>query len=205
MKEVLKKIAPALRRLGFRGSGQNYRKVVGDFVFVVNFQGSRAGDEFFVNLGAQPTFAPAEGNADLAELKEYECILRRRVGKAWPWQMDAGTLVEVETEIESAQATFFSHAQTLREALASDSIDILLRKFSAGTTEARASLHLARAATNLGLPAVARRLVERGLELAGEKATLLRADLQRVLHQSAEAAQQGVAPDGRSPPAPARG
>jgi hypothetical protein len=31
VQDVLKKIAPVLRGLGFRGSGQNYRKVDGDF------------------------------------------------------------------------------------------------------------------------------------------------------------------------------
>lgn len=54
VREVLEKLVPSLRTIGFRGSGQTYRKTEGDFVFVVNFQGSRSGDEFYVNLGAQP-------------------------------------------------------------------------------------------------------------------------------------------------------
>ena len=84
VKEVLKRVGPTLRALGFRGSGQNYRKQEGDFIFVINFQGSRWGDRFYVNLGAQPIFIPAEGDADLTKLKEYECVLRRRVGNEWP-------------------------------------------------------------------------------------------------------------------------
>lgn len=87
MREVLQRIAPVIRALGYRGSGQNYRKTEGDFVFVINFQSSSWGDRFYVNLGAQPVFIPAEGDADLKRLKEYECVLRRRVGEEWPWQM----------------------------------------------------------------------------------------------------------------------
>jgi hypothetical protein len=133
-------------------------------------------------------FIPAEGNADLRTLKEYECILRRRVGKEWPWQMSDGLLAALQAEITSTQATFFGKAQTLRTALAVDSPDDLLRKFSSGTTEARATLHLARAAIKLGHVEIARRLVDRGLELATDQATILRSELRSVLDPSAESA-----------------
>lgn len=185
MKEVLKKVAPVLRALGFRGSGQNYRRSEGDFVFVINFQSSRSGDNFYVNLGAQPVFIPAEGDADLAKLKEHECILRRRVGKEWPWRMSDKLFASLEAEITSAQSAFFGNAQTLRSALAVDSPDDLLRRFSDGTTEARATLHLARAAAKLGHRETARKLVDRGLELAGDRATSLRSELKRVLEAPA--------------------
>jgi hypothetical protein len=114
MKEVLKRVAPILRALGFRGSGQNYRKAEGDFVFVINFQGSRWGDNFYVNLGAQPVFIPAEGDADLGKLKEYECMLRRRVGAEWPWEMSDERFVALQADITSSQATFFGNAQTVQ-------------------------------------------------------------------------------------------
>jgi hypothetical protein len=181
MKDLLKRIAPFLRGMGFRGSGQNYRKVDGDFVLVINIQGSRWGDNFYVNLGAQPIFVPAEGNADLKTLKEYECILRRRVGQEWPWQMSDDHFTELEAEITSTQASFFGHAQTLRAALAVDAPENLLRKFSSGTTEARATLHLARAASTLGHFDTAQKLVTRGVELAGDTGTILRSELQDVL------------------------
>ena len=181
MKEVLKRVAPSLRALGFRGSGQNYRKEEGDFIFIINFQGSRWGDNFYVNLGAQPIFIPAEGDADLGKLKEYECVLRQRVGKEWPWQMSDHLFASLEAEIATAQTVFFGNAQTLRNAIATDSPDELLRKFSSGTTKARAALNLARAAAHLGHLETARSLVDRGLELADDGATILRAELRRVL------------------------
>ncbi|HEY6094727.1 MAG TPA: DUF4304 domain-containing protein [Gallionellaceae bacterium] len=195
MKEILKRVAPFIRALGFRGSGQNYRKAEGDFIFVINFQGSRWGENFYINLGAQPVFIPAEGDANLDKLKEYECMLRRRVGTEWPWEMSDGLFASLKEELLSAQAEFFGRAQTLRSALAIYSPDELLRKFSAGTTEARATLHLARAATKLGHMETARKLVDRGLELAGDRATILQAELTRVLEQSGT----GAAHDGATP------
>jgi len=181
MKELLQRIAPALRALGYRGSGQNFRITETDFVFVVNFQGSSWGDRFYVNLGAQPAFIPAEGDADLKKLKEYQCILRRRVGDVWPWQMTDGEFAAFQAEVTKAQAEFFGHVRTLPAALATGSIDELLRGFGSGTSEPRAALHLARAARALGHLETARELVERGLESAVEGATTLRDELRAVL------------------------
>ncbi|MCI0390486.1 MAG: DUF4304 domain-containing protein [Acidobacteria bacterium] len=106
MREVLKKLAPSLRSLGFRGSGQYFHKTEGAFIFVVNFQGSRGGDEFFINLGAQPVFIPTEGNAnpDPKRLKEYECIFRTRVGDRWRWEMSDAKIGTLEAVLDAATA-----------------------------------------------------------------------------------------------------
>lgn len=180
LKEVLKELGAHVRTLGFKGSGQNFRKVEGDYIFVINIQGSRSGDVFFVNLGAQPVFVPAECNASLSSLKEYECVMRRRVGNEWPWSLDEVALLALKRAIEMALDQFVGTALTLRTAIAHDTVDELLRKFSLGTTPARAALHLARAASFLGHAAIADVLVERGLTLAGERATGLIHDLQAV-------------------------
>jgi hypothetical protein len=182
VRDILKKLAPALRAAGFRGSGQNWRKTDGDFRLIINFQGSPTGDKFYVNLGAQPIFIPPECDADLSKLKEYECILRTRVGRERPWDLSEVDAAALEAEILAAQKSFFGHASTLRAALAKDDIEVLIEKFSAGTTRARATLYLARAAAALGHRARALELVERGLDLAGD-AYMLRADLQRIKQQ----------------------
>ncbi|WP_143036450.1 DUF4304 domain-containing protein [Collimonas sp. OK242] len=182
--EIFKKIAPTLRSLGFRGTGQNFRKSDNDFAFVINLQVSRSGENFFVNLGAQPTFIPAEGNAELGKLKEYECILRKRVGKDWSFHMSEEAIASLIAEISSAQASFFGDVQTMRQALAVEPPEELLRRFSSGTTQARATLHLARGAVKLGYLNVAKQLVEYGLLIAGDAATLLRADLEAVRNAS---------------------
>ena len=180
MEDALKRIGPILRSLGFRGSGQNFRKADGDFIFVINFQGSRWASNFYVNLGAQPTFIPAERDADLSKLKEYECVLRRRVGGDWPWDLSEERFNALVQAITATQADFFGNAQTLRSALAVDTPGELTRKFSSGTTEARSTLHLARAAVALGHRDTALALVARGMELAPDRAVHLRDDLEKV-------------------------
>jgi len=180
LKEILKELGVHLRTLGFKGSGQNFRKVEDDYVFVINIQGSRWGDVFFINLGAQPMFIPAECDASLSSLKEYECVMRQRVGEEWSWSLDEGALLTLKREIAIALDEFVGTALTLRAAIAHDTVDELLRKFSLGAPPARAALHLARAASFLGHVAIADELIERGLALAGERATGLIHDLQAV-------------------------
>jgi hypothetical protein len=95
MREILKRLGAALRMEGFRGSGQDFRKHEDDFIFLVNFQRSKWGNEFFVNLGAQPDFIPLDFNADWATLKEYDCCFQRRVGGTWkmePTEAEASAL-----------------------------------------------------------------------------------------------------------------
>lgn len=180
MKELLKSLGVHIRSLGFKGSGQNFRRVEDEYIFVINFQASRTGEVFYVNLGAQPTFIPAEGGAALATLKEYECVMRSRVGKEWSWNLEGDALLALAREIEARQAEFFGLVRTLRSSICTDSVNELLRKFSAGNPPERATLHLARAAAFLGCAATANALIERGLSTAGERATGLIYDLRLV-------------------------
>ncbi len=180
MTDFLKDLGAHVRQLGFKGSGQNFRKVEGDFVFVFNIQKSRTGEGFFINLGAQPAFIPAERDAALSSLKAYECVMRERVGDEWPLPPDEPTRLALMREIDIAQDAFFGLVRTLKDALARDSADELIRKFSVGTTQGRVALHLVRAAAALGHVDAAEALVVRGLALAGERAVSLIADLQAV-------------------------
>jgi hypothetical protein len=185
MREILSKLAIPLRRLGFKGSGQNFRRIDGDFIFVINFQGSRWGDVFYINLGAQPLFIPAENEEmpDPRKLKEYECVLRTRVGDQYPWRMTERETQELVIRLDVAQRNFFDRAQRLRSAIESDPSETLLHEFCAGTTKARAALHLARACVALGHSEKALQLVRSGLELAGDQATGLRAQLNKILEK----------------------
>lgn len=200
MREVLKKLAPSLRRDGFRGSGRNFRKVEGDFIFVVNFQGDRSGGDFYVNLGAQPLFIPAEGNvnADPKTLKEYECIFRRRVGKEWSGEMSDYQIKRLDSELLTTQSAFFAHAQTFREALRTSSAETLIREFSAGMTKARAALHLARGSLALGFHDNAATLAHFGLELADGRADILQEELHRVLKDAGATPRKDAVEKGAS-------
>ena len=180
MKETLQNLGAHIRALGFKGSGQNFRRVEDDYLFIINIQGSRSGDVFYINLGAQPTFIPAECDAALSTLKEYECVMRRRVGNEWMWSLNGEERLALIHQLDVEQKEFFETVSDLRAAIARDSIDELLRKFSMGNPPARAALHLARAAASLGHTATAKALVERGLALAGERATGLISDLRTV-------------------------
>ncbi len=115
MREVLKKLGSSLRAVGFRGSGQYFHKKEGDFIFVVNFQGSRWGDVFYVNLGAQPVFIPNEVGVDQdpKRLKEYQCIHRKRVGDQWRWKMSDAMFGALKAELLAALKEFFIHTQSL--------------------------------------------------------------------------------------------
>jgi hypothetical protein len=180
LKEILQNLGAHIRSLGFKGSGQNFRRVEDDYVFVINIQGSRSGDVFYVNLGAQPAFIPAECDAPLSTLKEYQCVMRRRVGKEWKWAMDDRTRLALMHQLDVEQKEFFGQVSKLSKAIADDAVDELLLRFSMGNPPARTALHLARAAAFLGHTAVANALVTRGLALAGENATGLIQDLRLV-------------------------
>lgn len=180
MKDVLKELGSFIRARGFKGSGQNFRKIENDYVFVINIQGSRNGDVFFVNLGAQPAFVPAEGDAALPTIKEHECIMRMRVGSEWPWSLSGESVFDLTCAIDAAQSEFFGRVRTLRTAIFEDSVEQLIQEFSAGTTNARAALHLSRAALALGRRDSAAALVEYGLSIAGDRATGLIYDLKAV-------------------------
>lgn len=177
---ITRRLGPHIRRLGFKGSGQTYRRVEDDTIFVINIQLSRSRAVCYINLGAQPTFIPAECSAAFDTLKEYECVIRTRVGSDWPLNPDEQELLALAQAIDDRQRDFFGRARTLRQSLATDSPDELLDKFCAGTTREAATLLLAEAAVALGYGATAIALAEHGLERTPESASILRAELKRI-------------------------
>ena len=181
MRDIVKELTPSLIEAGFGGSGRTWRRTEGDFVFVISFDG--AADGFYINLGAHPTFIPAEGQAepDAATLKEYECALRSRVGDKWKWTMSDREIAALGAELGAAHATFFAHAGSLPKAIETESAEKLMDQFCRGTPPARAALHLARAGLALGQRAKAAKLAKRGLELAGEHAKGLQSELRIAL------------------------
>jgi hypothetical protein len=109
MKEILAELGPLLRSHGFRGSGQNFRKITELCVSVVNFQKSSSGDRFYVNLGVQPLFIPDEGgqDPDQRKIKEYECVFRRRLPPpqgflGWSYAMNSRRIEALKSELRAA-------------------------------------------------------------------------------------------------------
>jgi hypothetical protein len=169
MKEILQRAAPAIRAWGYRGSGQHYRRLVGDVVFAINFQKSRANERFYLNLGAQPLSIPdvTEGEPNPTKLKEIDCVFRRRLDGEW-----AVALSEAETDamiatLAKARAEFESNVAEIRERSRQGRWQELLGGFSLGLTEARSALMMGRLLATDGQRVGARALAEKAIELAG--------------------------------------
>jgi hypothetical protein len=188
MREVIKDLGPRLRALGLKGSGQYYRKVAGEWVVVVNLQGSRWGDRFFVNLAAHPVLIPTINDepVDPKRIKEHDCLLRTRVGQDWSWALRAEEVSDLVSQIERCAIDLVSRAQGLRGAVATELPEALVRNFTVGQTDAFASLHLARAALAFGHVHKAHAIAEWGLEAAGD-AVGLRVKLKALLQHGGSA------------------
>ena len=191
MREIVARLAPTLREAGFRGSGRTFRKLVGEFVFVLQFQSSRHADEFYVNLGAHPCFIPAEGHADVRRVDPSQCLLWTRVGRSWPRPSTPRREQELLAMLATDGKRFFDEAKGLREAIVTDPVGDVLRRYSGqARTEARTALHLGRAALALGALDNAERFLEIGFELCGH-ATGLRLEIEDA--RRAIAARRGEA------------
>ena len=121
--------APVIRRAGFKGSGQNFRRAAGDFVQVVNLQGSRGGGKFAVNLGLQPLAIPdvAGRVVDPAAIKECECEFRGRLTEtgADQWWSYSTTKASIEGAALSAARLFEAIGLPLFEELSAPDSPIL--------------------------------------------------------------------------------
>jgi hypothetical protein len=74
--------APRLREVGFRGSGQHFRRIRGEIINAVNVQANRHGGSCALNIGLHLTFIPdgLEKLPDVKTVKEIDCEFRNRVG-----------------------------------------------------------------------------------------------------------------------------
>ena len=187
-KEILRTVAVQLRRLGYKGSGQNYRRATDKFVSVVNFQKSSGGSRFYVNVGVQPLFAPTEGEADpdAKKIKEYECIFRTRVAPpsddlaGWPYGPDDGLDVAaaLSDRIQDCFDAFVDPFMTIPGPVTTvtpaDFGDPRRAHPLLGGHHARTFLHLARIAQAVGNAPNAREFANLALEICPERASSLR-------------------------------
>ena len=75
-------VVPILREEGFVGSGNTYRRLLGDVVHVLHVQGSIYGGQCCVCLGIHLGFFPSAGGKatpDLKKLTEPDCEYRARL------------------------------------------------------------------------------------------------------------------------------
>jgi len=182
VKAVLVEVADSLRAWGYRGSGQNYRMLLEDIIFVINFQKSRTGDHFFLNLGAQPTTIPgaAETDPNLKTQKEYECVFRFRLPGDWNTTLSHPEIESLTAALDGARKTFESRVSAMRTLSRGGQGTDLFEQWAYLGTAARAPLVLARLLAADGHHGEARVLAERAIATAGG-ASLLRAAAQRLL------------------------
>ena len=103
-------LVPILKKDGFRGSGRKYYKHSGQWLQLLNVQGSRYGGSFAVNLAIHYATAPdLVGNPpDPAKMTEAHCELRRRLAEdradMW-WKHESSTESMFEA-VQSASAMY---------------------------------------------------------------------------------------------------
>lgn len=80
-KSIKTRFAAVLRSDGFSGSGRTFRRTINGIICIVQFQGSRAGGSFAVNLGLQPVaiLDEQETTPGAKKLSEADCEFRRRL------------------------------------------------------------------------------------------------------------------------------
>ncbi len=185
MKEILKSVRAHLRKWGYLGSGQTYRSTLDDIIYVINFQKSRWGEQFYVNLGAQPLAILDEGERepDPKSLKHYECVFRDRVKGEWRTDLSQTETEALVRALDETRRTFQAKVVEMR-ALSRRGLGREMfegHRYTFG--EAKAALILARLLAADGHPGSARSLAEHAIASGSGKATHLRAAAEQLLSE----------------------
>jgi hypothetical protein len=181
--KLLQEVSKPMHSWGYGGSGQNYRRIAADLIFVINFQKNRWEDRFFVNLGGQPIAIPDEGECrpNPKTIKEYECVFRHRLEGEWSSTPSSAELSRLLAALDDARQTFEQKVITMRElscrGLAKELFDG--REFMGPS--ARAAFQLARLLASDGHVEQARGLARYSVTEAGPHADGLRARAQSFL------------------------
>jgi hypothetical protein len=181
--------APALRVLGFKGSGQNFLRVSGEVINAVNIQGSKSGDAAFVNLGLHFTFLPpcwTEEIRPIAKWRDVDCEFRARLsprpGFDFSWKYGA-TESEARLVARNISSVFCDLGESLFEQFrdplcmaSAVSIEALDRGDKQllpwHVTKVRMALAMARINQHLGKRIEARRFADFGLRNLGRSVAL---------------------------------
>jgi hypothetical protein len=188
LKLLSKHLYPTLRDEGFKGSGSTLRRIAGPLVHVFNVQGSRSGDECYLNLGVHLAFLPPEGglSVPVESLEESHCVFRQRIrppadtASGWAYGNSAKEAEDIAEFIVSEWLTQ-GRAYFRGYAAYPESFIQLLLNTEPTAVHARNGLHFARIALHLGRTEEAIGFARAGLVSAHERATSLRHDLAAVL------------------------
>ena len=187
---VLKdEFAPKLRDIGFKGSGQNFRRINGEIINTINIQAHKYGGSCAVNLGLHLTFLPlnwADQLPDIKKIKEIDCEFRMRLApknKSDYWWKYGGLLDSptkkarhlIETYFEYGEPHFteFGKVEKIASMLSIEDIENndYIKVFG-GDTQQRGALAMARIHKHLGDISKAKEFAKIGLNNLGRAVAL---------------------------------
>jgi hypothetical protein len=112
---------PKLRKCGFKGSGQHFKRVDGDVIHAINIQNDKYGGSCCLNLGLHLSFLPIawpQGQMpELDKIKEVDCSFRKRLtpkekSDYW-WKFKGSGLFSSKSEtVEHLVSTYFEEGET---------------------------------------------------------------------------------------------
>ena len=191
-------LSPELRKIGFKGSGQNFLRIENEVVNIVNIQNYKYGGSCTINLGLHLSFLPMNWTTELPNLKiikEYDCEFRTRLApysrSDYWWKYD-GFLSSPEKKARHLIKTYFKYGEP--QFTKFDSIEKIAAMFTIGEfkkedwltvfgdiTLQRGVLTMARIHRHLGNMPMAREFAIFGLENLG-KATALQSQYEEILN-----------------------
>jgi hypothetical protein len=196
--QLKERFAPALRVVGFKGSGTHFRRINGEVVNTIWIQGSQDGTKCAVNLGLHLTFLPLNWRDELpnvARIKEIDCEFRDRLAPAGMqdyWWEYGSLLSPPSKHVAHLYATYFEHGEPRFHAY--NSVEAVAQMFSpeqlrsgsylngfGGVTVPRAAVTMARIRMHLGQRQLAAEYARVGLEKLG-KASGLKSVLEELAH-----------------------
>ena len=189
--------APELRSLGFKGSGQNFRRMRDDVVNTINIQGNKYGGSVAVNLGLHLTFLPVcwSGEVpDMSKIREVDCEFRNRLapkGRTDYWWKYDGLFHVPSKKVAHLMSTYKNRGEAqFKEFDSVEKIANMLRpneittdgslKLFGYVTAVRGALVMARVNRHIGKLELAREFAQAGLRNLG-KATSLKPRLEEFL------------------------
>ena len=191
-KQLKEDVIPILRESGFKGSGQNFRRINGEVIHAVNIQNNKYGGSCCLNLGFHFTFLPACWNSknilEPKKIKETDCEFRTRLspkGKHdyW-WKFDGGgifgntskSVAHLKKTYLEVGNDFFERFNSLESITSlleirllkqSDYIDI-----AGGIVPVRGALTMSRIYKHLGNSELQKRYAATGLQIIGNASAL---------------------------------
>jgi uncharacterized protein DUF4304 len=186
--QLKERFAPALRSVGFKGSGTHFRRTNGEIINTIWIQGSRDGTKCAVNLGLHLTFLPMNWKDELPNtaISEIDCEFRDRLsppGMEDYWWEYGSLLSPPSKHVAHLHSVYFEHGEARFRRF--DTVEAVAQMFSpeqlrsgpymsgfGGITVPRAALAMARIRVWLGQKEFAAEYARVGLEKLGKASGL---------------------------------